>query len=145
MPVDGSSEGAVRIGVGREMFGGGMFGGGGFGMAMPGGGGAGQFVQKFKVYPPSFMESDRPQVEEGDKIIMPTSCLEMLARLRISYDRGSVGKLISTRQLLTPCVGGGPGSVDSPRRRGAKQHRQLCRTDHGPSPLCSAWFEYRTG
>lgn len=67
------------------MFGGGMFGGGGFGMAMPRGGGAGQFVQKFKVYPPSFMESDRPQVEEGDKIIMPTSCLEMLARLRISY------------------------------------------------------------
>ena len=67
------------------MFGGGMFGGGGFGMAMPGGGGAGQFVQKFKVYPPSFMEIDRPQVEEGDKIIMPTSCLEMLARLRISY------------------------------------------------------------
>jgi ubiquitin fusion degradation protein 1 len=67
--------------------GGGMFGGGGggFGVAAGGGGGARQFVQKFQVYPPSFMETDRPQVEEGDKIIMPTSCLEMLARLRISY------------------------------------------------------------
>ena len=69
------------------MFGGGMFGGGGggFGMMAPGVGAGGQFVQKFKVYPPSFMQTDRPQVEEGDKIIMPTSCLEMLARLRISY------------------------------------------------------------
>lgn len=64
--------------------GGGMFGGG-FGMAPQGGGGGGVFSQKFQVYPPSFMENDRPQVEEGDKIIMPTSCLEALARLRISY------------------------------------------------------------
>lgn len=67
------------------MFGGGMFGGGGqFGLAA-GAGSTGQFVQKFQAYPPSFMETDRKQVEEGDKIIMPTSCLEMLARLRISY------------------------------------------------------------
>lgn len=62
------------------MFGGGMFGGGG-----GGGAGPGEFSMKFNVYPPSFLETDRPQVEEGDKIIMPASCLDMLARLRISY------------------------------------------------------------
>ena len=66
------------------MFGGagGMFGGG-FGMAA--GAPGGQFIQKFTAYPPSFMERENRQVEEGDKIIMPTSCLEILARLRIQY------------------------------------------------------------
>ena len=59
--------------------------GGLFGAAGQGGGGQGEFNQKFNVYPPSFLDSDRPQVEEGDTIIMPAPCLDMLARLRISY------------------------------------------------------------
>jgi ubiquitin fusion degradation protein 1 len=60
------------------------FGMGGFGMGGRGGAG-GQFVQNFAAYPPSFLETERPQVEEGDKIIMPSSCLDTLARLRITY------------------------------------------------------------
>eukprot|EP01050_Picozoa_sp_SAG11_P003554 SAG11_NODE_204_length_12459_cov_6.526133_3_plen_113_part_00 len=50
-----------------------------------GGGAPGEFNQKFNVYPPLMMEREKPQVEEGDKIIMPSSCLDTLARLRISY------------------------------------------------------------
>jgi len=58
--------------------------------AFPGGfmGGSGRngvFQQKFTAYPPSFLETERPQVEAGDKIIMPSSCLDALARLRITY------------------------------------------------------------
>lgn len=44
------------------------------------------FNLKFNVYPPSFIETENEErLEEGDKIIMPASCLEILARLHISY------------------------------------------------------------
>ena len=75
------------FGFGADPFGG---GGGGMGGGMGGGGGGGgaspgQFNMRFKAYPPSYMERDNAQVEKGDKIILPQSCLETLSRLRISY------------------------------------------------------------
>lgn len=45
-----------------------------------------EFNLKFNAYPLSFMETENIQrIEEGDKIIMPASCLDILARLNISY------------------------------------------------------------
>lgn len=44
-----------------------------------------KFNFKFNVYPSSFMETENKERLEGDKIIMPASCLDILARLNISY------------------------------------------------------------
>ena len=45
-----------------------------------------KFNFKFNAYPLSFMETENKQrIDEGDKIIMPASCLDILARLNISY------------------------------------------------------------
>ena len=43
------------------------------------------FNLKFNAYPSSFMETENKERLEGDKIIMPASCLDILARLNISY------------------------------------------------------------
>ncbi|KAK4747768.1 hypothetical protein SAY87_014354 [Trapa incisa] len=41
------------------------------------------FVQTYRCYPASFIE--KPQIESGDKIIMPPSALDRLASLNIDY------------------------------------------------------------
>ncbi|KAJ6927318.1 ubiquitin fusion degradation protein 1 [Populus alba x Populus x berolinensis] len=41
------------------------------------------FEQTYRCYPASFIE--KPQIESGDKIIMPPSALDRLASLRIDY------------------------------------------------------------
>ena len=83
--------------------------GGGFMANM--GGRNGVFQQKFTAYPPSFLDTERPQVEEGDKIIMPSSCLETLARLRITYPM--------LFEVKNETLGGGPTAacLSSSRQR----------------------------
>ncbi|MCO5572064.1 hypothetical protein L7F22_025815 [Adiantum nelumboides] len=44
---------------------------------------AGTFEQNYRCYPTSFIE--KPQLENGDKVIMPPSALDRLASLRIDY------------------------------------------------------------
>jgi ubiquitin fusion degradation protein 1 len=41
------------------------------------------FEQSYRCYPASFI--DKPQLESGDKIIMPPSALDRLASLHIDY------------------------------------------------------------
>ena len=41
------------------------------------------FIRSFKVYSPAFI--GKPEVNKGNKIILPSSALNELARLRISY------------------------------------------------------------
>jgi len=41
------------------------------------------FEQTYRCYPASFI--DKPQLEAGDKIIMPPSALDRLASLHIEY------------------------------------------------------------
>ena len=41
------------------------------------------FIQGFKVYSPAFI--GKPDLNKGNKIIMPSSALQELARLKISY------------------------------------------------------------
>ena len=66
----------------------GFFGGGG-GRQDPYGGQGGPpaansiFIRSFKVYSPAFI--GKPEVNKGNKIILPSSALNELARLRISY------------------------------------------------------------
>lgn len=48
-------------------------------MGYPGG----TFEQNYRCYPMSFI--DKPQLENGDKVIMPPSALDRLASLRIDY------------------------------------------------------------
>ncbi|XP_057545315.1 uncharacterized protein LOC130824359 isoform X1 [Amaranthus tricolor] len=43
----------------------------------------GSFEQSYRCYPASFI--DKPQIESGDKIIMPPSALDRLASLHIDY------------------------------------------------------------
>ncbi|CAO2814948.1 unnamed protein product [Amaranthus hypochondriacus] len=43
----------------------------------------GSFEQSYRCYPGSFI--DKPQIESGDKIIMPPSALDRLASLHIDY------------------------------------------------------------
>ncbi|XP_021738734.1 ubiquitin fusion degradation protein 1 homolog [Chenopodium quinoa] len=43
----------------------------------------GSFEQSYRCYPASFIE--KPQIESGDKIIMPPSALDRLASLHIDY------------------------------------------------------------
>ncbi|CAJ1337944.1 unnamed protein product [Effrenium voratum] len=65
------------------MFGGGLFGGdrgpGGF----FGGGVPGRFDNQYQVFPVSFMGKE--ELEKGNKIILPQSALDHLARLNISW------------------------------------------------------------
>ena len=60
----------------------GMFGGGG---GQPTGPPAANniFIRSYKVYSPAFI--GKPEVNKGNKIILPSSALNELARLRISY------------------------------------------------------------
>ena len=66
----------------------GMFQGGGRG-GNPGGAARGPpaanniFIRSFKAYSPAFI--GKPEVNKGNKIILPSSSLNELARLRISY------------------------------------------------------------
>eukprot|EP00958_Prasinococcus_capsulatus_P011443 scaffold1136_cov399-Prasinococcus_capsulatus_cf.AAC.7 len=53
-----------------------MFFGGGFQSR-------GTFEQRYRIYPVSFI--DKPQLENGDKIILPPSALDRLASLHIDY------------------------------------------------------------
>eukprot|EP00232_Nephroselmis_pyriformis_P014178 CAMPEP_0182884826 /NCGR_PEP_ID=MMETSP0034_2-20130328/19236_1 /TAXON_ID=156128 /ORGANISM="Nephroselmis pyriformis, Strain CCMP717" /LENGTH=260 /DNA_ID=CAMNT_0025018057 /DNA_START=207 /DNA_END=985 /DNA_ORIENTATION=+ len=46
-------------------------------------GGGGTFEATYRCYPVSFI--DKPQMEGGDKVIMPPSALDRLASLRIDY------------------------------------------------------------
>eukprot|EP00931_Biecheleriopsis_adriatica_P109775 TRINITY_DN8402_c0_g1_i2.p1 TRINITY_DN8402_c0_g1~~TRINITY_DN8402_c0_g1_i2.p1 ORF type:complete len:367 (+),score=73.71 TRINITY_DN8402_c0_g1_i2:116-1102(+) len=67
--------------------GGGLFGGGGGG-GMPGGGFfgggvPGRFDHQYQVFPVSFMGKE--ELEKGNKIILPQSALDHLARLNISW------------------------------------------------------------
>jgi len=65
-----------------------FFGGGG---RNQGGGGMGHnppaansiFIRQFKAYSPAFI--GKPEVNNGNKIILPSSALAELARLKISY------------------------------------------------------------
>jgi len=41
------------------------------------------FIRGFKVYSPAFI--GKPEVNKGNKIILPTSALTELARLKIQY------------------------------------------------------------
>lgn len=52
---------------------------GGYRMGYPGT----SFEQNYRCYPMSFI--DKPQLENGDKVIMPPSALDRLASLRIDY------------------------------------------------------------
>eukprot|EP00250_Pteridium_aquilinum_P010943 c19734_g1_i1 orf=300-1277(+) len=52
---------------------------GGYGVGYP----SGPFEQNYRCYPMSFI--DKPQLENGDKVIMPPSALDRLASLRIDY------------------------------------------------------------
>eukprot|EP00249_Psilotum_nudum_P018793 c26964_g1_i1 orf=501-1454(-) len=52
---------------------------GGFGAGYPGA----PFEQNYRCYPTSFI--DKPQLENGDKVIMPPSALDRLASLQIDY------------------------------------------------------------
>ncbi|KAI5066269.1 hypothetical protein GOP47_0018893 [Adiantum capillus-veneris] len=52
---------------------------GGYGVGYP----TGPFEQNYRCYPMSFI--DKPQLENGDKVIMPPSALDRLASLRIDY------------------------------------------------------------
>jgi len=72
------------------MFGGGFFGGGDGGRGAAGGGFFGQgpgargnFKAEYDVYPVSFMGKE--ELEKGNKIILPQSALDRLARLNISW------------------------------------------------------------
>eukprot|EP00930_Biecheleria_cincta_P098502 TRINITY_DN90153_c0_g1_i1.p1 TRINITY_DN90153_c0_g1~~TRINITY_DN90153_c0_g1_i1.p1 ORF type:complete len:320 (+),score=66.37 TRINITY_DN90153_c0_g1_i1:84-1043(+) len=65
------------------MFGGGLFGGGGDGGGFFGAGVPGRFDQQYNVYPVTFM--GREDLEKGNKIILPQSALDHLARLNISW------------------------------------------------------------
>eukprot|EP00928_Gymnodinium_smaydae_P040633 TRINITY_DN27543_c0_g1_i1.p1 TRINITY_DN27543_c0_g1~~TRINITY_DN27543_c0_g1_i1.p1 ORF type:complete len:348 (+),score=94.63 TRINITY_DN27543_c0_g1_i1:62-1045(+) len=67
------------------MFGGGFFGGGGGGDGggFFGGGGVGRFDRQYQAFPVSFL--GREDLEKGNKIILPQSALDHLARLNISY------------------------------------------------------------
>eukprot|EP00927_Polykrikos_kofoidii_P071278 TRINITY_DN6756_c0_g1_i3.p1 TRINITY_DN6756_c0_g1~~TRINITY_DN6756_c0_g1_i3.p1 ORF type:complete len:318 (-),score=66.63 TRINITY_DN6756_c0_g1_i3:146-1099(-) len=60
------------------LFGGGDGGGGFFGGGMPG-----RFDHQYQAFPVSFM--GREDLEKGNKIILPQSALDHLARLQISY------------------------------------------------------------
>jgi len=73
-----------------NFFGGGNQGGNDGGYGANGGGGMGGppaanniFIRSFKVYSPAFI--GKPEVNKGNKIILPSSALAELARLRISY------------------------------------------------------------
>jgi len=57
------------------MFGYGFFGGGG---GMPG-----RFDHEYQAFPVSFIGKE--ELEKGNKIILPQSALDQLARLNISY------------------------------------------------------------
>jgi hypothetical protein len=68
----------------------GFFGGGGHQQNDPYAQGAGGppaansiFIRSYKVYSPAFI--GKPEVNRGNKIILPSSALAELARLRISY------------------------------------------------------------
>ncbi|MCO5599724.1 hypothetical protein L7F22_053829 [Adiantum nelumboides] len=52
---------------------------GAYGVGYP----TGPFEQNYRCYPMSFI--DKPQLENGDKVIMPPSALDRLASLRIDY------------------------------------------------------------
>ncbi|KAH7441640.1 hypothetical protein KP509_03G047000 [Ceratopteris richardii] len=52
---------------------------GDYGMGYPGG----TFEQSYRCYPVTFI--DKPQLENGDKVIMPPSALDRLASLHIDY------------------------------------------------------------
>lgn len=68
------------------MFGGGLFGGGGGGGGPGGffgGGVPGRFDHQYQVFPVSFMGKE--ELEKGNKIILPQSALDHLARLNISW------------------------------------------------------------
>lgn len=41
------------------------------------------FIKSFKVYSPAFI--GKPEINKGNKIILPSSALNELARLKISY------------------------------------------------------------
>jgi len=65
-----------------------MFGGQGGGRGDPMGGmgpaaANNIFIRGFKVYSPAFI--GKPEVNKGNKIILPTSALTELARLKIQY------------------------------------------------------------
>jgi ubiquitin fusion degradation protein 1 len=47
------------------------------------GAGRGKFEQEYNCYPSSFLARD--DIDKGNKIILPTSALEALARLNVSY------------------------------------------------------------
>ena len=55
-------------------------GGGGFFGA---GSGQGRFEQEYNCYPSSFLGRD--DIDKGNKIILPSSALDTLARLNVSY------------------------------------------------------------
>eukprot|EP00439_Symbiodinium_sp_Y106_P030440 s5663_g3.t1 len=76
--------------VSVPMFGGGFFGGGGGGEGRGPAGffgqnarGNGNFKAEYDVYPVSFMGKE--ELEKGNKIILPQSALDRLARLNISW------------------------------------------------------------
>lgn len=65
------------------MFGGGFFGGGGDGGGFFGAGMPGRFDQQYQAFPVSF--AGKEELEKGNKLILPQSALDHLARLNISY------------------------------------------------------------
>jgi len=66
------------------MFGGGLFGGAGRdGGGFFGGGVPGRFDHQYQVFPVTFMGKE--ELEKGNKIILPQSALDHLARLNISW------------------------------------------------------------
>ncbi len=52
------------------------------GMGHPGGR---TFCEQYHAYPVSFHMEEKSHIEEGDKILLPTSALETLARLHVEY------------------------------------------------------------
>eukprot|EP00929_Paragymnodinium_shiwhaense_P012350 TRINITY_DN11935_c0_g2_i1.p1 TRINITY_DN11935_c0_g2~~TRINITY_DN11935_c0_g2_i1.p1 ORF type:complete len:317 (-),score=67.71 TRINITY_DN11935_c0_g2_i1:233-1183(-) len=65
------------------MFGGGFFGGGGGDGGFFGGGIPNRFDRQYQCFPVSFIGRD--DLEKGNKIVLPPSALDHLARLNISY------------------------------------------------------------
>ncbi|KAK1869686.1 hypothetical protein I4F81_012155 [Pyropia yezoensis] len=83
----GNGDGGGYGGFGGGGFGGGFGGGGGGGFDLPDGAmpaaPMGAFTRQFRAFPVSFI--DRADLDKGDKIILPPSALDTLARLAVSY------------------------------------------------------------
>ena len=74
----GGGGGGMHIPMGGGGGGSGGSGGGGGGGGSGGGPRAKAFVRTFTAYPPAFLPRAKPELEDGDKVVMPHSVLVAL-------------------------------------------------------------------